>query len=82
MSYLAAIENIEPDKTDIPEALTDIKEAIKFLVETAHNLIPEGITKERAYAYWYPHILNALDEDNVFIGRSMCQLQDTIEELE
>ena len=81
MSYLAAIEDIEPDKENVSEQLTDIKDTIRHLVDTALYIIPEGIIKERAKAYWHAHIVTALDDDNDYIGTSTCQMQDTIDEV-
>lgn len=82
MSYFDAVEDIEPDESNISEQLRDIKETMKFLADTALELIPAGISKERAKAYWYAQIVTALDEDNCFMGKSGCQMQDTINELE
>ena len=82
MSYLDAVEDAECLDSDLSEQLVDIKEAIKFLTDKALSLIPEGITKERAEAYWYAHIVMALDDNHSYMGRSMCQMKDTIEELE
>jgi len=82
MSYLDAVEDTEQLDNDVTEQLIDIKEAIKFLTEKAYELIPEGIAKDRAKAYWYGQIVIALDDDNCFMGRSGCQMQDTINELE
>lgn len=81
MSYLDAVEDADPLDNDLSEQLIDIKEAIKFLADKAYEMLPEGITKERAKHYWYAHIVTALDDDNMYYGRSMCQMQDTIEEL-
>jgi uncharacterized protein YjgD (DUF1641 family) len=81
-SYLAVIEDIEPDKENIPDQLEDIKEAIKFLAETARNLLPNGIIKQRAEAYWFSQIVTALDDDNEFIVNQAGQMCDTIRELQ
>lgn len=82
MSYTEAIENTEPEsELPVSEQLEDIKEAIKLLVNKAYDLVPKGILKRRAKAYWYAFISMALDEDNEFLGRSAGSIQDTIEEL-
>jgi hypothetical protein len=83
MSYVEAIENTEPEENQsVSEQLTDIKEAMKLLAEKALELIPEGIHKERARCYWYAHIVLALDSDNEFLGKSMIQMQDTIDDIQ
>lgn len=58
----------------------EIKEQIKELIDEALDLVPEGGVKARARAYWYPQIVMALDNDHEYMGRSMCSMQDTLEE--
>lgn len=58
----------------------EIKEQIKELLDEALDLVPEGGAKARAKAYWYPHIVMALDNDHEYMGGSMCSMQDTLEE--
>jgi len=82
MSYLDAVEDAELLDSEVSEQLVDIKEAIKFLAEKAMGIIPPGMSKERARAYWYAHIVTSLDKDNDFFGNNACQMQDTIEELQ
>jgi len=60
----------------------EIKEQIKELLDEAFDLVPEGMTRERAESYWYAHIAMALDNDHGFIGGSMCSMQDTLEEFD
>jgi hypothetical protein len=82
-SYIEAVKETKQDEDEtLVDKIYDIKEAMKFLVDKAYDILPEGITKERAKAYWYGQIVTALDNDNNYCGRSMCQMQDTIEELE
>jgi len=64
------------------EALVDIKEQIEVLLDEAKYLLysaPDGI-RNRAKSYWYAHMRTALSDDNEFIGRSMCSMQNTIDE--
>lgn len=58
----------------------EIKDQIKELLNEALDLVPEGGAKARAKAYWYPHIITALDNDHEYMGGSMCSMQDTLEE--
>jgi len=81
MVYYKAIEDLEPDEENIADQLEDIKESIKFLVETAMNLLPRGHIKDRATAYWYYHIITMLDDNNEIYARQAGKISDTIEEL-
>lgn len=63
------------------ERLAEIKDEIKELIREADRLLPKGITRDRARSYWYPHIVSALDDDHGYMARSMCSMQDTINEL-
>lgn len=65
------------------DALTEIKEQIKDLAHDALELLDgHPGTRDRAYGYWYAHILGALDKDNEFLGGSFMTMQDSINELE
>jgi len=55
---------------------------IKELLNEAIDLVPEGFARCRAQSYWYPHITTALDDDHEYMGRSMCTMQDTLEEFD
>jgi len=63
------------------EEMTRLKEEIKDLVEQLYDVIPNGDAKNRAKAYWYPHIMMALDNDHMWMGGGNTTVQDTIEEL-
>lgn len=81
MNYLESIDNAEP--CGMPsEQLNDIKEAIRLLTVIALDIIPDKNTQDRAYHYWFTHILGALDENGPFIGGSTIRMQDTIIELQ
>ena len=69
------------DKTEITEKLTEIKEQMLELLDEAKNLIPEGITKERAKCYWYTHIKTALLKEHEYLGGSLVTMDDTINEI-
>lgn len=63
------------------ERLTEIKEQMLELLEEAKDLLPEGMTKERAKCYWYAHIKTAILKEHEFLGGSMVTVDDTISEL-
>ena len=66
------------DKCRFEEIIGEIKE----LLEEAIDLVPEGSARDRAKLYWYAHISVALDHDHDYLGRSMCCMKDTFEEIE
>ena len=55
---------------------------IKELVEEAIDLVPEGVSRSRAEAYWYSAIITNLDDNHGFMGGSMHSMADTFDELE
>ena len=59
----------------------DIIAEIGKLTEEAINLLPESVY-DNAKPYWYTHITTALNDNNKFVGRSICNMQDTLEEWE
>ena len=76
---------------------TDLWEGIERLIEIQGEMLEllgeaadllRGITGddrmifERADAYWLAHIRMALTKDHGFLGGSMVDMDDTIEELE
>ncbi|GAB1372817.1 hypothetical protein MASR1M45_28800 [Candidatus Kapaibacterium sp.] len=63
------------------ERLTEIKEQMLELLEEAKDLLPEGMTKERAKCYWYAHIKTAILKEHEFLGGSLVTVDDTISEL-
>lgn len=72
-------------KADYSEAidrLLEIRDEIKELIHEARGLLPrDSMIERRAESYWIGHILTALDDDSGYCGRSMCSLQDSIDEL-
>lgn len=72
----------EEDAHEVAAELEEIKDQIKALTYEAMELVPrEGAYAARARSYWFPHILQALDSDNEFMGGSMHSMQDTIDEI-
>jgi len=67
--------------TEDLERLIEIKDEIKELVNEARDTINSTSEAERARAYWYAHILCALDSDNDYLGGSMVTMQDSIDAL-
>lgn len=68
------------DKNNI-ERFNEIMAEIKELAHEAYRMIPNGIEKERARSYWFPHILGAVDTDNDYLGGSMFTMQNTYDAL-
>jgi hypothetical protein len=76
------------DPKEIAEAirrLEEIKYEMKDLVSEAKNIVHQvsggDVRYERAKCYWIAHIEGALDKDNEWLGGSMQNMQDTIDEL-
>ena len=66
------------------DRILEITEEIRELLQEAMDLVRSGGTdldRERARSYWYGHILIALGGDHGYMGRSMCSMADTAEEL-
>ena len=66
------------------ERILEISEEIRDLLQEAMDLVrSEGtdFDRERARSYWYGHIQIALGGEHGYMGRSMCSMADTAEEL-
>lgn len=64
------------------DRLEEIKDEIKNLItEALHLMKPDERIHDRARAYWYAHIVMALDKDHMYLGGSMVTMQDTIDEI-
>lgn len=67
--------------------LEDIKDNIKGLAHDAMRAIEQldnaygRPSAARAKAYWFAHIVCALDNDHMFLGGSMTTMQDSIDEI-
>jgi hypothetical protein len=70
------------NNTEIQERLIEIKEQMLELLDEAKDIIPEGMTKKRAEAYWYAHIKTAILKDHEYLGGSLVTMEHTINELE
>ena len=70
------------NKSEIKERLNEIKEQMLELLEEAKDIIPEGMPKERAKAYWFAHVKTALLKEHEYLGGSLVTMDDTINELE
>lgn len=58
------------------DQMLELLEEMSHLVNSGPNHI-----KSRAKAYWIPHVEMALTKEHGFLGGSMCDVQDTIDEL-
>jgi hypothetical protein len=66
------------------ERILEITDEIRDLLQEAMDLVRENGTdldRERARSYWYGHILIALGGEHGYMGRSMCSMTDTANEL-
>jgi hypothetical protein len=73
-------------KNELAECLEDAMEDLKEKMEEVQGLLrdAEEFSTEatrRAMAYWFPHIVCALDDDNPFAGSAEVTMKDTINEL-
>ncbi|MBI4397295.1 MAG: hypothetical protein HY548_09380 [Elusimicrobia bacterium] len=68
---------------EVADRLQEIQQEILERVNEAKALLrPFPAAYNRASAYWIPHIITALTHDHEYLGRDMCALEDTLEELE
>jgi hypothetical protein len=64
------------------EELAEIGMQMAELLSQAREILRgTGLIGERAKAYWVGHVAIALSDDNEYCGRSMCTLDDTVNEL-
>ena len=68
--------------TEDKERFEEIIGEIKELLEEAIDLVPEGIARSRAESYWYGNMIVNVNDDHGYMGRSMCSMQDTLEEFD
>ena len=61
--------------------LEEIKEEIWELLREAKELLRGTEAESRAKAYWIPGVLTSLTNQHSYLSRSMCCMEDTIEEL-
>jgi len=69
------------ERKESAERLEEIKDEISELLEEAADLLPRGIMRDRANAYWYAQIRMALDDDHEYLGSGSHTIQDSIDEL-
>ena len=62
------------------ERIMEIAEEIRALLQEAVELVSIGgseLDLERARSYWYPRILIELGGDHMWLGGSMCTMEDS-----
>jgi hypothetical protein len=67
---------------EIASDLLELYEQIKDMVQQAERLVENTPAYERARGYWIAQMRCALDDDHGYMGRGMCTMRSTIEELE
>lgn len=68
--------------TEDIERLREIKDEIKELLNEAYRTVEWTSEGRRAKAYWYAHMVTALDSDHGYLGGSMCTMEESIEALD
>lgn len=72
------------DGGDVASRLEEIKDNIKELANEALQIIRQSgnrMAYERSRAYWYPHVVGALDKEHDYLGGSMTTMQNVIDEI-
>ncbi len=69
------------------ERLKEIQEEMLSLLEEAKHIVHRetgatSYSSARMKSYWYAQIKTALVNESEFISRSMCSMEDTINELD
>ena len=55
----------------------DIMIIIKELLEEAYEMLPAGEISDEAHAFWYCDMMQAIDDDHCFEGRSRVTMSDS-----
>lgn len=73
-----------PSTTQLADQLRDIQLELIDLLDQADRLLRNApsITRERAQSYWLAHARMALTKNHSFLGGSMFDMEDTINELD
>lgn len=68
---------------ELGDELFEIQQEMLELLERARHLLhgAPAITRQRAEAYWLPHVTTALTSDHSYLGGSMVTMENTITEL-
>jgi len=61
--------------------LEEIKEEMGELLREARRLLRGTRAETRAEGYWIAHMMVDITRDHGYLSRSMCCMEDTIEEL-
>ena len=61
--------------------LEEIIVEMKELLDEACNLLPSGIIRKRAEAYWLGHIAAALDDEHYYAGSGTVTMANTLDEM-
>jgi len=73
------------EQQDAITRMEEIKDEMKELLDEAQDIVKDffnrGTSYERAKAYWIAHIRVDLDKDNEYLSGSMCNMEDTINEM-
>jgi hypothetical protein len=67
------------------ERLQEIKNEIRALADEALDIVRMNcprIQGERGRAYWYPHIVMALDTKNDYLGSDGATIQEAIDSID
>ena len=64
--------------------LQDLRDEMLEKLDEMESLVREagvGMTYDRAKSYWIPHVKMALTKDHGYLGGSMVDCEDTINEM-
>ena len=73
-----------PEQALLIDELRDIQNELLDAVQRAEWLLKQSGfdgARQRAEAYWIPHIVCALSRDHGYLGGSMVTMEDTIQEI-
>ena len=64
------------------QRFTEIMYEMRELLDESLELIPSRTVRDRAYGYWYAHVVGAIDKnESEFLGGSMVDMAQTLEEM-
>ena len=68
---------------ELGDELFEIQQEMLELLERARRILHNApiLTRQRAEAYWLPHVTTALTSDHSYLGGSMVTMENTITEL-
>lgn len=69
----------EDDQSEIADELEELMAHIENIMHEVGNLIDQTDERDAARAYWYGHIMGALNGNSEYMSGSMTTMQDSID---